>query len=87
MDTVLLQKEVDKSVLYQGMSIPKVYQQLFMDKLGIPLSHGQSCPIKLLIDGERYDAQIKNQDFDQDKFAGHTDILQIRYSEQSPIAK
>lgn len=87
MDTVLMQKEVDKSVLYQGMSIPKVYQKLFMDKLGVSLSHGQSCPIKLMLDGELYDAQLKNQGFNQDKFAGHTDVLQIRYSEQSLIAK
>ena len=87
MDTVLLQKEVDKSVLYQGMSIPKIYQKLFLEKLNIHLSHGQSCMIKLMLDGVLYDAQLKNQGFNQDKFVGHTDVLQIRYSEQSPLAR
>lgn len=61
MDTVLLQKEVDKSVLYQGMSIPKIYQKLFLEKMNIYLSHGQSRMIKLMFDGELYDAQLMNQ--------------------------
>jgi len=87
LDTVLLQKQVDKSVLYQGMSIPSAYQALFTERLKIQLKHGESCGIKLMLDGVLYDAQLKNQGFNQETYARHPDVLQIRYNENSLIAR
>jgi predicted restriction endonuclease len=40
-----------------------------------------------LIDGDFYDAQLKNIAFDQDTWEGHADIIQFRYTPQSPISK
>ena len=50
------------------------------------LVHGESMMVKILIDGELFDAEWKNQAFDQNKYAGHADVMQFRYSEKSPIA-
>ena len=50
------------------------------------LTHGQSKDIRILIDGEFYDAKLKNQNFVQSNWAGHKDVIQIRYSRQSPLA-
>lgn len=86
-DTLLLQKEVDKSVLYQGLTIPQMFQDLFFERIGFRLSHGEKRKIKILLLGEIYEAELWNQGFDQNKFSRHKDIVQIRYTEKSPLAK
>lgn len=86
-DTLLLQKEVDKSVLYQGLTIPVAFHRLFYDRIGFTLKHGERKSIKIMIDGEVYPAELINQPFNQDKFSNHVDVLQIRYGENSPIAQ
>lgn len=53
---------------------------------GIP-KHGKTRSVKVLIDGVRYDAQLKNQGFDHTKYDGHADVIQIRYSEGSALVK
>ena len=50
------------------------------------MTHGQSKDIKILIDGEFYDAKLKNQNFVQSNWAGHKNIIQIRYGRQSLLA-
>lgn len=88
MDTrFLYRKLVDKSTLLQGFSIPAAYQPLFFELSGGLLTHGESMKVKILIDGQLYDAEWKNQGFDQNKYAGHTDVMQFRYSENTPIAQ
>jgi predicted restriction endonuclease len=49
--------------------------------------HGENVNVKILIDGDFYDAQLKNIAFDQDTWEGHADIIQFRYTPQSPISK
>ena len=49
--------------------------------------HGETRNIKILIDGVEYDTQLKSQGFDRCKYEGHADVLQVRYSEGSAIAK
>ena len=83
----LYKKLVDKSTLLQGFSIPIKYQPIFLELSGGLLVHGESMMVKILIDGDLYDAEWKNQPFDQNKFAGHPDVKQFRYSENSPIAQ
>ena len=39
-----------------------------------------------MIDGDLLDAKLINQNFDQSRFPGHSDIIQIRYSPGSMIA-
>ncbi len=73
-------------MLNDGMTIPVSVCSLFKAWDESILMHGQSKDIKILIDGELYDAKLKNQNFVQSKWAGHKDIIQIRYNRKSPLA-
>ena len=48
-DLYLTKKAVDKSTLYQGVSIPVAFQKLLYEKVGITLARGESTQIKILI--------------------------------------
>ena len=83
----LYQKLIDRSSLRQGFQIPVEFHHLLkMMPNGMPL-HGQTRHIKVVIDGVRYDAQLKNQGFDRNKYDGHAEVIQIRYSEGSDLVK
>ena len=82
----ILQKTVDWSLLNDGMTIPVSVCSLFRAWDESILTHGQCKDIRILIDGEFYDAKLKNQNFVQSNWAGHKDVIQIRYSRQSPLA-
>ena len=82
----LMQKNVDWSLLHDGMTIPVSVCSLFKVWDESILIHGQSKDIKILIDGELYEAKLKNQNFVQSNWAGHKDVIQIRYSKQSTLA-
>ena len=82
----IMQKTVDWSLLNDGMTIPVSVSSLFRVWDESILTHGQSKDIKILIDGEFYDAKLKNQNFVQSKWVGHKDVIQIRYGRQSPLA-
>ena len=85
MGVLLINKMVDKSLLTDGFSIPAKLQLLFYELTGEVLKKGDTKMITLLIGGESYHAQLKNQNFDA-KFEGHKDLLQIRYSKNSPLS-
>lgn len=78
-------KEVDKSMLKEGIGIPISFQPLFQLRYEHQLKRGESRSIKLSIEGRQYDATLKNQIFNQEKYRNHADILQIRYTESSGI--
>ena len=78
-DSFIMKKRVDKSTLYQGVSIPVMFQELFYEKIGHRLSRGETMTIKAMIDGLTYDVKLTNQPFDERKYPGRSDILQIRY--------
>ena len=82
----ILQKTVDWSLLNDGMTIPVSMCSLFRAWDESILTHGQSKDIKIMIDGEFYDAKLKNQNFVQSNWAGHKDVIQIRYGRQSALA-
>ena len=82
----IMQKTVDWSLLNDGMTIPISVCSLFDTWDGSILTHGNSKDIKILIDGEFYDAKLKNQNFNQGNWTRHRDVIQIRYSRQSPLA-
>ena len=83
----ILQKTVDWSLLNDGMTIPVSVCSLFRAWDESILTHGQSKDIKILIDGEFYDAKLKNQNFEQSNWAGHKDVIQIRYGRQSALGQ
>ena len=81
------QKSVDRSTLRQGFQIPVEFHPLLdLTPGGMP-NRGEVRAIKVLVDGVEYDAQLKNQPFDQDKYEGHADVVQVRYSENSSLSK
>lgn len=86
-DFLILQKSVDLSVLRQGFSIPALFQPLFYKRLGFTLAHGEKCPLTIRLDTARYTVELINQGFDTEKYAGHTDVLQIRYGTASLFAQ
>lgn len=81
----VLKKEVDKSLLTQGFSIPIDYQVVFKRNLGNFLQRGESKEINLYLNGRSFKAQIKNQKFDEKSYI-RQDIVQIRYNIKSDIA-
>lgn len=81
----ILQKVVNWSLLNEGLTIPISVYSRFNEWDASILKHGSSKQIKILIDGQFYDTILKNQNFDQQKYPGHKDIIQIRYSPTSPI--
>jgi hypothetical protein len=80
-------KIVDKSVLWDGFSIPLQYNKIFQMLVPAISEHGENANVKILIDGVFYDAQLKNIAFDQDTWEGHVDIIQFRYSPQSHLSR
>lgn len=82
----ILQKDVNWSLLTEGLAIPTSVYSRLADWDSSLLEHGVSKQVKIMIDGEAYDAMLKNQNFDQQRYPGHKDIIQIRYSTNSPLA-
>ena len=82
----IMQKTVDWSLLNAGMTIPVSACVLLKAWDKSILTHGVSKDINILIDGELYAAKLKNQNFIQNNWIGHKDIIQIRYGQQSALA-
>ena len=82
----MMQKRVDWSLLNDGMTIPTAVCSLFRAWDETILTHGNAKNIKILIDGELLDARLINQNFDRDRWGGHRDIIQIRYSRNSQLS-
>lgn len=80
-------KKVDKSVLCDGFTVRTEYHKIFHMLVPAVKEHGGKMDVKILIDGEFYDAQLTNLAFDQDVWKDHGDIIQFRYPPQSPISK
>lgn len=83
----LYQKLIDRSTLRQGFQIPVAFHHLLKTMPGRIPHHGETRSVKVVIDGVGYDAQLKNQGFDRNKYDGHADVIQIRYSEGSALTK
>lgn len=82
----IYKKEVDGSVLREGFSIPVSIQVVFKERMKNYLKRGEKRDISIILDEQTYKVKLINQVFDEQKHPGHVDILQIRYSTQSPFA-
>ena len=87
MPLFLLKKTVDWSLLTNGFNIPLEFQPLVHGLYDAPVAPGESRHIKIVIDGEGYDAKLNNINFDRDTYSEHKDLLQIRYSAGSALAR
>ena len=83
----LLKRSIDLSMLRQGFHIPPEFHALVYAALGRELHHGESCDVQLMVAGKAFKVRMYNIDFDQSKYPNHPDLLQVRYSENSPIAQ
>ena len=84
-EKLIFEKVVDKSALTDGITIPLAYHETLFSHLSRTLEHGESMPIQITLNGISYTVRLKNQGFDTQKF-NHKDILQFRYSRNSPFA-
>ena len=80
-------KEVDWSLLNFGLNIPVAIQVMFYENIKGYLKKGDTKKIKIIIDNEEFIASLTNINFDQSKYPNHKELLQIRYTANSPIAK
>lgn len=78
-------KEVDWSLLHQGISIPLNIQVVFQNNIRRFIQRGESKEIFLVLEGNTYKTKLVNQKFDEAKYSERKDILQIRYNPQSEI--
>ena len=85
MSAFLFQKEVDQSLLKAGLAIPVNMQGKIQEAVGVQLSRGQRAGIKILLNGQVYDAALTNVNRSE-PYSGR-DVFQIRYSEGSPLCK
>jgi 5-methylcytosine-specific restriction protein A len=82
----IYKKDVDWSVLREGFSIPVSIQIVFKERMNNYLKRGEKRDLKVILDNQTYQVKLINQAFDEQKYPSHVDILQIRYSPQSPFA-
>lgn len=82
----LLKKQIDWSLLTNGMTIPVDFQPLMHSLSGGNVGLGENRTIQIIIEDEMYDATLNNVAFDRNRYANHKDLLQIRYSPNSSIA-
>ena len=84
---LLLNKLVDQSVLKEGFSIPVSYQKEILEKVGFNIPRGAMVPIRMDVGGRLFDAQLKNQKFDEKTYPTHGDLLQIRYPANGELSQ
>ncbi len=78
-------KEVDWSLLNEGLTLPIDHQIEFGQIMGRFLKKGESKQIRLLLDNKVYPTKIQNVNFNE-KHNRKKDTLQIRYSKNSELA-
>jgi predicted HNH restriction endonuclease len=83
----IYKKEIDWSALHFGVNIPISLQSVFYENVKIKLNKGENKRIKLIVDGEEYPVILTNIYFDETKYPAHKELLQIRWTENSEIAK
>ena len=83
----IYKKEIDWSALHFGVNIPVSLQNVFYENIKIKLNKGQSKKIKLIVEDVEYEVVLTNIYFDETKYPTHKELLQIRWTENSEIAK
>lgn len=85
-ESYIYQKEVDWSLLTEGLTLPVREQMVFGQIMGRYLVKGEKKPIHLIVNGKSYEADIRNEKF-HEKFNHKSDILQIRYPKNGELAR
>lgn len=85
-ENYVYRKEVDWSLLSEGITLPFDNQVVFGQIMGRFLARGESKDITVYLEGKSYKAKITNVNFDP-KFKRKKDTLQIRYAKNGDLAK
>lgn len=85
-DNYVYKKEVDWSLLMEGLTLPIDNQVVFGSIMGRFLKRGESKSITLYLNGKSYKARIINVNFDS-RFNRKKDTLQIRYPRDGELAR
>jgi len=83
-ESYIYRKEVDWSLLHEGLTVPVRLQVAFRSLLaGYKLGVGRK--VTLLVDGQQFEAVLINQNFDREKYSRHADVVQIRFTVRSGL--
>ncbi|MFZ3208867.1 MAG: HNH endonuclease signature motif containing protein [Geobacteraceae bacterium] len=83
-ESYIYRKEVDWSLLHEGLTIPVRLQVSFRNLLN-GYERGVGRRVTLLVDNQPYEAMLINQNFDREKYARHADVVQIRFTSKSEL--
>ena len=84
--TFLFKKNVDKSLLKAGLTIPKKNNKDVLETLKITLAKGEKTNVNILIEGITYDGAVLTH-VNYDENVTTREVFQIRYSEGSPVCQ
>jgi hypothetical protein len=84
-ENYVCKKEVDWSLLTEGLTLPNENQVVFGRNMGKFLQRGETKVINLFLNGETYNAKISNVNFDE-RFHRKNDTLQIRYPKNGDLS-
>jgi len=84
-ENYVYKKEVDWSLLNEGLTLPVDNQVVFGRSVGKFLPRGESRNITMYLDGKSYKAKITNVNFAA-KFNRKKDTIQIRYSPNGELS-
>lgn len=87
MNSFLYKKQVDWSLMKDGFTLPVSLHSLLRSRTNLRLEIGEKRSINILIDGKQFTAQLINTNFDREKYPDRKEIIQIRYSPNSPISQ
>lgn len=85
-ENYVYKKEVDWSLLIEGLAVPIENQVVFGQIMGRFLQRGEKKQITIYLDGKSYQASIINIDYSK-KFNRKSDIFQIRYARNGELAQ
>ena len=80
---LLFKKAVDQSLLKAGVTVPVEIQDHLLEAIEVSITRGQKTPINIIIRDVSYEATLTYVDLN-DKYVDRN-VIQIRYSENSPI--
>lgn len=83
-ESYIYRKEVDWSLLHEGLTIPVRLQVAFRSLL-TGYERGVGRKVTLLVDGQPFEAMLINQNFDREKYTRHADVVQIRFTVRSGL--
>jgi 5-methylcytosine-specific restriction protein A len=83
-ESYIYRKEVDWSLLHEGLTIPVRLQVAFSNLL-TGYERGVGKKVILLVDSQPFEVMLINQNFDREKYTRHSDVVQIRFTAKSGL--